>query len=123
MYAVAIAIEETIIEKFPVDYQLFVFGGNIKLNDIISQILVECCKYAFDNTIEKRSLKQHLTELELSEKYEEAERMKQQRTIGYIQERRQFLYEYLKQSGPVDDGLKAPNMKDMEIKLSGSFQP
>ncbi|MDI3537208.1 MAG: hypothetical protein PWR12_1390 [Eubacteriaceae bacterium] len=57
MSSVATAIREVIIKIFPVEYQLFVFGGKLTLGDIVEQVMVECCKYAYDNTTEKHSLK------------------------------------------------------------------
>lgn len=64
MYAVAVAIEEVIIRTLPISYQLFIFEGKISLKDIIGQVLVECCKNAFDTTAEKHSLKYHLENMD-----------------------------------------------------------
>lgn len=50
MPAIAETIKEIIIYTLPVEYQLFLFEGKITLEDIVSQVLVECCKYAYDNT-------------------------------------------------------------------------
>ena len=55
MYAVAVAIGEVIVKNFPIEYQMYVFDGKLTLHDIIGQVLVECCKYAYDITAEKHS--------------------------------------------------------------------
>lgn len=44
MHAIAKTIEEVIIHTLPVEYQLFLFEGKITLEDIVGQVLVECCK-------------------------------------------------------------------------------
>ena len=51
MKAVQIAIEQ-IINSFPKDYLNIVFGDRIIKEDLILQIMLECCKYAYDSTAE-----------------------------------------------------------------------
>ena len=118
MRAVADAIEEVIIYTLPVEYQLFVFEGKITLEDIISQVLVECSKYAYDNTAEKHSLNYYLKNVDMIDT-EESKRMIFKRTMDYIQERRTIQYETFLNRGVSLDGLKAPNMNNIEDRLAG----
>ena len=126
MHAVAETIEEVIIRTFPVEYQLFVFEGRVTLKDIIGQVLVECSKYAYDNTAEKHSLNYYLKNIETTIGMENSERMIRKRTLDYIHERRTILYEaFLSRDMPLD-GLKTPNLNNIEDRLAGhninSFQ-
>ena len=115
MYAIAKTIEEVIIHKFPVEYQLFLFEGKITLRDIVGQVLVECCKYAYDNTAERHSLNYYLKNKESSIEIEDSERMVLKRTMDYIQEKRTIQYDVFSNRGVSLHGLKAPNMTNIEI--------
>ena len=42
---------------FPKDYLNIVFGDRIIKEDLILQIMLECCKYAYDSTAEKYSIR------------------------------------------------------------------
>lgn len=126
MYAVAVAIEEVIIRTLPISYQLFIFEGKITLKDIIGQVLVECCKYAYDITAEKHSLNYYLKNANSKTDTEDSERMTLKRTMDYIQERRTIEYEAFLNSGVSLDGLKAHEMSNIKDRLAGysinSFQ-
>lgn len=126
MQTIAETIEEVIIRTLPVEYQLFVFEGKINLDDIIGQVLVECSKYAYDNTAEKHSLNYYLKNNETTISIEDSKRMTLKRTMDYIQERRTIQYEAFLNRGVPLDGLKAPNMNNIEDRLAGhninSFQ-
>lgn len=52
-------IESTLIHLLPAKYQMFMFGGKIKLRDIIVQIFFDCCEYAYHHKSEKTSLRRH----------------------------------------------------------------
>ncbi len=119
MHTIAKTIEEVIIHTLPVEYQLFLFEGKITLGDIVGQVLVECCKYAYDNTAEKHSLNYYLKNIEASIEIEDSERMVRKRTMDYIQERRTIQYDAFLSKGVTLDGLKAPNMKNIEDRLTG----
>lgn len=119
MHAIAKTIEEVIIHTLPVEYQLFLFEGKITLGDIVGQVLVECCKYAYDNTAEKHSLNYYLKNIEASTEIEDSERMVRKRTMDYIQERRTIQYDAFLSRGVPLDGLKSPNMKNIEDRLTG----
>jgi len=119
MHAIAETIEEVIIRTLPVEYQLFVFEGKITLEDIIGQVLVECSKYAYDNTADKYSLNYYLKNIKTTIGIEDSERMTRKRTMDYIQERRTIEYEAFLNRGVPLDGLKAPNMNNVEDRFAG----
>lgn len=52
-------IESTLIHVLPTEYQMFMFGGKIKLRDIIVQIFLACCEYAYHQKSKKTSLRRH----------------------------------------------------------------
>ena len=52
-------IESTLIHVLPTEYQMFMFGGKIKLRDIIVQIFLDCCEYAYHQKSKKTSLRRH----------------------------------------------------------------
>ena len=119
MRAIAETIKEVILYTLPVEYQLFLFEGKITLEDIVSQVLVECCKYAYDYTAERHSLNYYLKNTETAIGIVDSERMIYKRTMDYIQERRTIEYNNLLKRGVALDGLKAPNMNDIEDRLIG----
>lgn len=53
------SIEEELIYILPIQYQTVMFGSKIKLRDIILQIFMDCCEYAYHQQSEKTSLRQH----------------------------------------------------------------
>ena len=118
MYAVAVELGEVIVKNFPIEYQIYVFDEKLTLHDIIGQILVECCKYAYDNTAEKHSLNYHMksTDLLLDK---DSERMILQRTMSYIQERRMIQHDMLLNRGISVEGLIAPDMENIKDRLAG----
>jgi len=126
MHAVAKTIEEVIIHTIPAEYQMFVFEGKITLEDIISQVLVECCKYAYDSTEEKHSLNYFTKNADTNIDAYDSERMTHKRTMDYIQERRSIEHEAFLNSGVSLDGLKAHDMSNIKERLAGyninSFQ-
>ena len=93
MYKVAATIVDVIEKTFPPQYLNFVFSGKLTLDDVVIQTMVECCKFAYDNTAEKHSLKHYLKTDNLTEDYN---RMAIQRVVKYINERRLSQYEYYK---------------------------
>ena len=128
MHRVAKTIEEVITQIFPADYLTVVFDDNrIRIEDIIGQILVECCKFAYDSTEETHSLHFFLKQQYDHQKTsEDSIRMTHKRTVDYIQERRTILYNDLSNNGIIIDGLLSPNMDNISQRLEGykfnSFQ-
>lgn len=117
MYKVAATIVDVIEKTFPPQYLNFVFSGKLTLDDVVIQTMVECCKFAYDNTAEKHSLKHYLKTDNLTEDYN---RMAIQRVVKYINERRLSQYEYYKNNFGMDvAGLNPPDMGDIEKRLQG----
>lgn len=117
MYSVATAIEEVIIRELPTEYQVFLFDGKLKLNDLVMQILVECCKYAHDSVSEKRSLRFYLQKCGLNG---DDQRMVRKRTLDRIQDYREMEYEYIKQQSGIElSGLIAPDMGKISDRKKG----
>lgn len=119
MKSVAMAIEEVIINILPIEYQLYIFSGKITLEDIICQVLVECCKYAYDNTSDKHSLNYYLKNDEQDCLDSDSERMIRKRTLDYIQARRSIQYKVLQSRGYVIEELLPSDMSNIHEKLAG----
>ncbi|MCD7882144.1 MAG: hypothetical protein LUI87_00295 [Lachnospiraceae bacterium] len=82
MQNVAIAIREFIIRLFPTEYLLSVFAGKVSYEDVIIQTLVECSKYVYSCSAERKSLYHYL---KVNEMTEGAGRENIRRNTKYIQ--------------------------------------
>lgn len=118
MIAVAQAVQNQILTVFPEEYLQKTFSGKITLKDIILQILVECCKYAYDNTQEKHSLDYYIGG---AASVDDSERMKHQRIMNYIKDKRIILDKQLRAEGWIVNDLVPKEMKDIKEKLKGHF--
>jgi len=117
MRVLAATIIDVIEKTFQPEYLDFVFSGRLTLDDVVIQILVECCKYAYDNTAEKHSLNYYLKKDNLTEDYE---RMTLQRAFNYINEHRSIEHEYYKRNLGLDImGLKSQKLENIEARLQG----
>lgn len=116
MTGVAQAVQNQILTVFPAEYLQQTLSGKITLKDIILQILVECCKYAYDNTQEKHSLDYYLGG---AASVDDSEKMQHQRTLNYIKEKRKILDKQLRAEGWIVDGMVLKDMKDVEEKKKG----
>ena len=108
-------IKQVITSTLPDQYIYFLLEDRIDLDDLVMQILFECCKFAYDSTAKKSSLRAHMASPELDD-----ERMLHQRTVKKINAYR--MQEYLtrkEQIGIELDGLLPPNMKDIKEKIEG----
>lgn len=115
MQKVFIAIKQVIVGTLPDKYVHFLLEDRIDLDDLVMEIMFECCKTAYDLTAKKSSLRAHMTSPELDD-----ERMLHQRTVQKINDYR--MQEYLirkEQIGIELDGLLPPNMKDIKEKIKG----
>lgn len=81
-------IKQVITGTLPDKYIFFLLEDRIDLDDLVMQILFECCKFAYDSTAKKSSLRAHMTSPELDD-----ERMLHQRTVQKINDYR--MQEYL----------------------------
>ena len=120
MEKVAHSIGSIIRREFPSDYLSLVFEkGRFEMSDIIIQIMVECCKYAYDTTAEKHSLLYYTREQNSDPNTEESEHKQISRTIEYINSHRDEYYYLLLEHGIRIDDLKSPEMHTMVEKLKG----
>lgn len=123
MNEVAQVIFRQIIKVFPKEYLRHTFSGKITINDVILQILVECCKYSYDNTLEKHSLDYYIRGSSFSD---DSERMMHQRTMNYIRDKKAVQNQLLESEGWYVDGLVPEKMESIKDKLKGhsinSFQ-
>lgn len=113
MKEVSKKIAGTIIQVFPRQYLINLFSSGITLEDLTNQILVECCKCAYDQTQEKHSLDYYLGG---AAKAEDNDRMMHQRTIDYIREKKSIYYQTL---GLDVKDLFLEKKKTMKTKLEG----
>lgn len=115
MYGVFKTIKQVIMNTLPNRYVQFLLEDKINLDDLALQILFECCKYTYDSTAKKRSLRAHIDSPELDH-----ERMMRQRTVRKVNDYR--MQEYLmfkEQLGIEVDSLLPPKMSDMQRKTAG----
>ncbi len=72
MTSVADEIGRSICQYYEEEYLDLLFSGNIVIEDVIIQVLVECCRYAYLKNADKHSLKYYIErdgmELELARK-------------------------------------------------------
>ena len=116
---------------FPAGYLEYVFGGKLKENDLVLQVLMESCKYAYDETAEKLSLRAHLLKEESKteaadepakrsiDKIKDDRRMQVQRSLDKILKYRRILFDYYAMSGIVMEGLLSEKMDDINKRLEG----
>lgn len=84
MTAVANEIGRSIFQYYNEDYLETLFMCGITIEDVIFQVLVECCRYAYLKNADKHPLKYYIDRdgLEL-----ELERKNLKRTIDYVNDR------------------------------------
>ena len=108
-------IKQVIMDTLPDWYIHFLLEDRINLDDLAMQILFECCKYAYDSTAEKSSLRAHMASPELDD-----ERMMLQRMVKKINDYRMQEYLIRKvQTGIELDGLLPPKMDNIRAKIEG----
>ena len=115
MQEIDLFLRQVIHTVFPSEYIRYIFDGIICEDDVVIQVLLECCKCAYDKTAEKKSIRAHLAE----DSDEDDIRMQVQRSNEKINKYRRAEYEYHKQSGLEIDGLLAPDMKSIDTRLDG----
>ena len=108
-------IKKVIIGALPDSYVYFLFEDKINLDDLAMQILFECCKYAYDSTSKKSSLRSYMDSPELDD-----ERMRYQRTVQKINDYRKKEYLMQKELSGIElAGLLPPKMEDIQEKIEG----
>ena len=117
MRKVEISIKNVIHDIFPKEYQEFVFDEKIQPEDIVTQIMFECCKYAYDRKMPQKSIRAYLKE---SEGYRDDNRMRMQNTVKKINSFREKEYEIRKQQMGLEiTGLLPIDMTTMDNKTKG----
>ena len=94
----------------------YIYDGKLTEDDIIIQVLVECCKYAHDTVSEKQSLR---AQMDSHAEDMDVQRMQTQRSNEKILQYRKAQYEHLKSDGMVYDELLPPDMNTAAQKLEG----
>lgn len=67
MHGVFETIKQVITDTLPDRYLHFLLEDKICLDDLVMQILFECCKYAYDSTAKKSSLRAYMVSPELDD--------------------------------------------------------
>lgn len=96
MKIVADDIGEVILKYYDQDYLRTVFSCGITINDVIFQVLVNCCRYAFLTNMEKRPLSHHF---EQGKEVSESTRKTRERTMDYVDKKFDKLEAYYQKTG------------------------
>ena len=99
MTQVANEIGRSILQKYDEDYLETLFSGGIVIEDIIMQILVECCRNAYLTKSEKHTLKYYIERdgLEL-----DVQRKIIKRTMDYVRDHFEIVSTRVKESVGID---------------------
>lgn len=103
-----------IIYNYDKDYLEYIFSGNVSINDVIFQILVECCRYAYINNLEKHPWTYYINEDDLEL---ELKRKELKRTLSKVNKNFEIREEILKQKYGLD--LRKPNHE--LVKENGKY--
>lgn len=87
MKSMAYLINKEILKIFPYEYIKDVCSGEITMKEIIDQIMIECCKYAYDNSLETHSLDYYLGG---ATNANDSDRMMYQRVLDYVRNKREI---------------------------------
>ena len=123
MSFVAWYIDNWLRRVIPEPYYTLVFvEERIGVSDVVTQVMVECCKHAFDVTSPTRSVSAHAGgagQVHAS-KAVNSERGRLQRALDYAYDYRTRLYGYGVSHGlNMPDGLLPPSMETIEEQLAG----
>ncbi len=95
MKKVADDIGEVILKYYDRDYLTILFSSGITINDVIFQVLINCCRYAFLTNLEKRPLSNYY---EKGKNESDAARKTLERTIKYSDDKFDKLESHYKES-------------------------
>lgn len=108
-------ITRYLFEECPKEYVKYVFGGKLNTDDFVDQVILECIKYAFDNTQEEHSIRYYLKK---SGDLTADVRMKYSRIMSLVQEYKKKEIERLKSIGIyIDDEIEEMDSMDTHIHL------
>ncbi|MBR2805009.1 MAG: hypothetical protein IKE20_07745 [Eggerthellaceae bacterium] len=121
MDKVAIAIVEVLVKELSVCDQLFLFDGRTNVYDLAKEVMSVCCRDAYHFQAAKHSLRHYLEDEGFGKESDHwhAARMRSQRTLNYINERRAITAVHHKGAGHCADGLEPPPMDEIADKLDG----
>lgn len=121
MDKVAAAIVEVLMKELSIRDQLFLFDGQTNVYDLAKEVMSICCRDAYHFQAAKHSLRHYLEDEGFGKESDHwhAARMRNQRTLDYINERRAIAAEHHKEAGHYGDGLEPPPMNDIADKLDG----
>ena len=106
---------------FPEKYIESAFSGMLQIGDVVEMIMIDSIRDAFDRVSEKRSLRQHLYDIGISDQ-DRSEIMRYSRSMGFIMEQRQREYDRRAEEHKVYSEMKQlipPNMMDMKTRTEG----
>lgn len=126
MQGMKAAIDLLITEFFPSDFLDSIFTDETTREDIILQIMVECCKYAYDNTSEKHPvdfyIKRDLESQDLTVNFEyerDALRMEISRALDYVNKKKKIWYKLDNSSKEELEQYLIKDMSDPKDKYKG----
>ena len=96
MKKVADDIGEVILKYYDRDYLTVLFSSGITINDVIFQVLVNCCRYAFLTNMDKRPLSHYF---EQGKTEPESTRKVRERTMTYVDKKFDKLESYRQKTG------------------------
>lgn len=117
MEKIAYTIESIMKAFFPAEYLGYLCEESFSLRDIAVQVMVECCKNAYDEVTEKHSIRYYRASTDFNE---DSERMMISRTIAKIFAYREKEYLSLKNKYGIElPGLLQKKKADISEKLEG----
>lgn len=109
-------IEKVMFMAFPDGYLNYVFGGKLTPDDVVTQVLIECCKQAYDKTAEKHSLRHYFRSYGIEE---ENEQRWFHRSLEKANQYRKAEYDLLSERGMEYPELLPPPMDTIDQKKEG----
>lgn len=95
IYEIYMAIEKALMQELPLEYIKLLFDKKINVNDVIMQILFDCCEYAYLKSAEKNSLREYRKRQTNEYEAGDARRMKFQRIAENLNKKNDELYNYV----------------------------
>lgn len=115
----AVVIYMSILTNFPRNYIEKVFGGMLKINDIVDMVLLDLIKQLYNKLADKHSLRYFLKEHNLDT---EDTKMLYSRNHSFVMKHRKIEYDNKAKEVGIVKGMESlipPDMTNMNNKLSG----
>lgn len=110
------AITKYLFESYTPEYIGSVFSGKLDIDDFVDQVLLECIKYAFDNTQEKHSARHFLRKR--NELTDDA-RMRYSRLLAIVNDHKEKETAHIKSYGVPVENEDIPDMSDITNRIDG----